>query len=440
MSDFRTVAVIAGTAFPPFANANVHRVLAWTRYLPSKGWRVVVFTLPKTYLRREQLDHSLLNRIPTGTIVRRVTPWLLKQMPRIQSGDLNGGRPSPDVSERAWNLTRRLTRPILLPDTRILWVPPAFHAVQRFHRMHGLHALISTSRENSSHVLGWLASSRLRLPWIADFQDPWRFQWQPSQNVFSERALELMARAILRSCSLATVVSWSLRSHLMREYGLDPSKVLVLTNGFEPKNPPENPEGRQVSKRERFLIVHTGSFYGRRTPEVFLLAVKRFLGRNPSLRNEIEVRLIGEIQRDIATRLGSLLQAQWLRVLPRVPHAEALQEQSRADLLLLIPGEDAISLPGKVFEYLAAGPPILTMTNPGSDTARLLNEAGGGFIVPPDDPNQAASILEKLIGPDKPTHIPAQKSNDYVMQYSWEAVGMKTALLLNRLSSAAPGG
>jgi glycosyltransferase involved in cell wall biosynthesis len=64
-----------------------------------------------------------------------------------------------------------------------------------------------------------------------------------------------------------------------------------------------------------------------------------------------------------------------------------LQRDSEA-LLLLVPdagGRGKGVLSGKVYEYIAAGRPILAVVPPDGAAAALVRETGAGVVVAPDD-------------------------------------------------------
>jgi glycosyltransferase involved in cell wall biosynthesis len=66
----------------------------------------------------------------------------------------------------------------------------------------------------------------------------------------------------------------------------------------------------------------------------------------------------------------------------------------RTDLLLLTMTND-ISLPGKLFEYMATGKPILALTPQGSEVHRILQETGAGWCVDPGDTAKIQAMLAR---------------------------------------------
>src|SRR5262249_30247054 len=78
-----------------------------------------------------------------------------------------------------------------------------------------------------------------------------------------------------------------------------------------------------------------------------------------------------------------------MELIPYAPHRRSLELQRDSEaLLLLIPdaaGRGRGVLSGKVFEYLAAGRPILAVVPPDGAAAELIRETGAGAVVAPDD-------------------------------------------------------
>ena len=77
-----------------------------------------------------------------------------------------------------------------------------------------------------------------------------------------------------------------------------------------------------------------------------------------------------------------------------LPYGEALAAQRAADaLLLLIPhagGRGDSVLSGKVYEYLAAGRPILAAVPPSGVAADLIRRTGAGEVVDRDDAGRSS--------------------------------------------------
>jgi glycosyltransferase involved in cell wall biosynthesis len=68
-----------------------------------------------------------------------------------------------------------------------------------------------------------------------------------------------------------------------------------------------------------------------------------------------------------------------------VDHRTAVSMMKGADGLLLITRGDKCELPGKLFEYLGSGRPILALAPADGEAARVVQETGAGIVVDPFD-------------------------------------------------------
>ena len=106
---------------------------------------------------------------------------------------------------------------------------------------------------------------------------------------------------------------------------------------------------------------------------------------------------ISTTDREFAESLGL---GDRLELIPYAPHTESLRLQRDSEaLLLLVPeagGRGKGVLSGKVFEYLAAGRPILAVVPPDGAAAALVRETGAGVVVAPDDVDGIANALREL--------------------------------------------
>jgi glycosyltransferase involved in cell wall biosynthesis len=91
-----------------------------------------------------------------------------------------------------------------------------------------------------------------------------------------------------------------------------------------------------------------------------------------------------------------------LELLPYATRAESLRLQRDSEaLLLLIPDADGRGkgvLSGKVFEYLAAGRPVLALVPADGVAAELIRETGAGVVVAPDDVDGIREALVAMHG------------------------------------------
>lgn len=179
--------------------------------------------------------------------------------------------------------------------------------------------------------------------------------------------------------------------------GVDPARVTLVTNGVDIGPPVTDPADVPVPK-DAFVAMFVGGHGTYSSLETVLEAADRLRG-DPRIR----VVLVGggdqkaHLQ-DLAGRRG----------LPNVvfcdsvPKADVPRWLARADVCLL-PYQDrplfAGALPNKVFDYMGAGKPIVAAV-PRGELSRLVEQAGCGRAIPPEDPDaMAAAIAEFAADP-----------------------------------------
>jgi glycosyltransferase involved in cell wall biosynthesis len=379
--------------FPPAGGGGVQRTLKFCRDLPDFGVDVDVLAPsdPKWFA----LDEPLLDAIPARTTVHRA-PFL---GPRASLRGEALGR-ARGVRRAAVHARYAYER-ALLPDKAAPWAVTAVPAAVRIVRRRRIDAIMTTSPPPSVHLTGAAVAAATSTPWVADLRDSWlahphrRYE---RRSVQAKRAVERrMARTVARRATALVAVTDAIAAELA---GLHPgaaAKTHVIGHGVDLSDF----AGLEHGATDRFTIVHTGSFFGQRTPRPFLTAVRDLLDRRPDLRGQLLVRFIGDMResdRAWARELG--IDGAWEET-GFLPYRDAIAAQRGADaLLLLIPhaggrGDTVIS--GKIYEYLAARRPILAAVPPNGVAAALVAAAGAGEVADPDDAPAQSRALEALL-------------------------------------------
>src|SRR5262249_54268567 len=126
-----------------------------------------------------------------------------------------------------------------------------------------------------------------------------------------------------------------------------------------------------------------------RSPKFLLAALDRILERRPELAARIRLHFAGpltpvEEQMVARSRCRQLVEAHGY-----VPHASVVRLLAPADALFLPlhalpPGARSTIFPGKAYEYLASGRPILAAV-PAGDARDVLERAEWTVVCAPDD-------------------------------------------------------
>ena len=153
-------------------------------------------------------------------------------------------------------------------------------------------------------------------------------------------------------------------------------------------------EGLEYTRGDRFRITHTGTIFGRRDPRPFLRALARVNG-------DIVARFVGDFRESDRAVIADLGLSDRIELIPYLPRRQALALQRDSEaLLLLVPtgdGRGRFVVTTKIFEYLAAGRPILAAVPEDGAAAALLRETGAGVVAPPEDEGAIAEALAGLV-------------------------------------------
>lgn len=233
----------------------------------------------------------------------------------------------------------------------------------------------ATSPSAATHAVADWIFENFGVPWVADFRDIWDQPWVVQQEHTRNRHL-LAEPKVLRSCAAIVTVSAPLAKVLEKR---NERAVAIITNGFDPDDYSQH----EVPKGDRFNIVYTGNIrFPHEDPAILFDALESFAktigprslrvcvsfyGTNPSLINEL-VRKHGHLK-------------SMIRVLPSIPHETCVITQQQAHVLLHLSHPETKGVfTGKIFEYLAAGRPILSIPGDGDVVDSLLRQTKAGVV------------------------------------------------------------
>lgn len=224
----------------------------------------------------------------------------------------------------------------------------------------------------------------------------------------------------------------ALRQALIAEFGLmtNTDKILVAPNGVELERYQNLPDARAARQKlglpEGFTAGYTGHFYAGRGMDLMVTLAKAL--------PDIQFLWVGGREPDVALWRERLKNhgVQNILLTGFVDNAILPQYQAASDVLLMPYGtriagsgggdSASIASPMKMFEYMAAGRPILTSDLP--VIHEVLNEEMAVFC-PPEDPSAWEQALRALQADPDRQHRMAEASRTAVDQYTWQARAKK---------------
>jgi glycosyltransferase involved in cell wall biosynthesis len=183
---------------------------------------------------------------------------------------------------------------------------------------------------------------------------------------------------VLTKADKVVTIGWDGARGLGR---LGKRNVRVIPNGYDWDLSQQN-TSEQLSKE--FTITHLGVITpSRNTPQLWS-AMKELKETNPDFAKNLKIKLIGQIDQSVVQNLEADGLTENTELVPYIPHDEVLKTQRSSQVLLLLinntPNAKGI-LTGKLFEYLAAGRPILCIGPEDGDAARVIKETQTGCTI-----------------------------------------------------------
>lgn len=408
--------LILAYRFPPVATAGVHRTMRFAKFLPRYGWEPIIVTASHKD-SREPVDANLLHRLPSSIPISRTPVWRVEQSlasvfrsvwPQKRRSVPAGPPPQP-MKPRQQNGRKVLTLREAIqdvvfatPDEAIWWMVPAVRAGIRLAQHYKPDVIYTTGPVHSTHVIGVALRLCTRLPLVLDFRDPWsRCPWGPRKSYTLGRYLHgRLENVCVRQAACVILNNHRLEDEFRRHYvDLSRNHFCAITNGFDPEimpdvAPAENMPAGDQSPADRLHIMHPGSLYSRRDPRPFLRAVAR-LAENGF---PIHFEQFGNCDPrfDLPQYIRQLKLGANVRLHPTIPQDQLHNEMRRANAFLLLQPVTDTQIPGKLFEMIAFGKPILALTSTGA-TSDIVNNHGLGIVVRHDDSDAIANAIRKLV-------------------------------------------
>jgi glycosyltransferase involved in cell wall biosynthesis len=397
--------------WPPAGGPGVQRWLKLTKYLARMGVEVHVVTVNPdraTYpLRDEGLRSDVAPAVKVYATDTAEKFGAYKKVTGKKQVPFSGFSGEEAKVSLVQKVARFVRGNFFVPDARKGWNSFAFAQAAEIIKEHDVKHWITTSPPHSSQLVGLRLQKEFGVHWTADFRDPWtdiyyyRKFYPTAITRWYEGRLE---RKVFSSCDALISVSPSW-SDLYAAKGAQPAyKVHTITNGFDA----EDFVDVQVQRNEIFTITYAGTLAAQYPVGDFVAALNR-------LSFDLRLRIIGSWdQRSKATLegVGSHVELEFVEY---VPKAELNAELVRSHLMLfLLPGVESATghVPGKLFDYLGCGNPILGLGPVEGDAARIIQSCDAGTVLSYGDVDAIAEALETFHNNGAPRLIP-EKTKQY---------------------------
>lgn len=398
----RTILLIT-QAFPPEPVVGSLRAGNVARAFHDAGHRVIVVTATvegEAPGLRNWMPGVTVHTIALGPRYRERLTRLFRRfqslLPRARQ-PAAGFAPAAPGDGRAGvvsGLRGLLLSLVWIPDDELRFVRPAYRAARRLLREQ-VDLVYTSAPSHSTNLVGLLLRRLHGVRWAAEFRDPWCYPHSAPVTPFVARANRYLERLSITAADYLVTVTDQTAELYRERLGARAGKVVVARNGIPAftEREPRRPGGP-------FRIVYSGSIYGGRDPRAFIRAVAEVAPECAAAGIPLAVDIFaGDARADVPLDawVSDLGLGDVVRVHDWLPHAEIQRVLRSADLLLLLAQRQPLQVPNKLYEYLGTRVPILAIADEQGETARMLRQAGGHYVVARDAPADIARALREAI-------------------------------------------
>lgn len=414
--------LIISSKFPPSLDMGARRPFGIAKYLPKYGWEPIVLTRK---IRGNQPDGIRV----IATEYRDVIASLKSKLKIDKKSSLQG--------QLVVSITNSHISPIIRWLKEIIkekkdWYKLALKSASKFLDREKIDAIVSTSPPIVTHHIAKKLKRKYKIPWIADIRDPWSQSPYIDRTHFikfidSRREVKVLSDADILVTVTNPMVDTLKELHKNKQ-------IVCITNGYDE----DDFSKTQPKLTSKFTFTYTGLLHNRkRDPEPLFKAVSDLINENKIKRDLIEIRLYVQKEGWLIEEVKKYGLEDIVHINEFIPREEALKKQCESQILLILRWDnkkEEIFCPGKIYEYLGARRPIISVGGPNSGPVKeLLEHTNSGKLAKNlgDLKNIIMEYYYEFIEYGK---VKCQSKN--IQNYTYDLITKKYSNILNNLTDS----
>jgi colanic acid biosynthesis glycosyl transferase WcaI len=262
--------------------------------------------------------------------------------------------------------------------------------------------IIATSPQLLVGLSGWFVSRIRRAPLIFEVRDIWPdaiiASGVGSEQSLLARVLRAISRFLHKRAERIVVVTPAFEDDLVANWGVPAERISIVQNGVETDlfSPGEAPAelAEELGLGGRFVVSYVGTIGLAHGLGTVLEVAARLRDELP----EALFLIVGEgADKDALVERARREGLTNVRFLSQQPRARVVDIVRASDACLVLlkraPVFETV-IPTKMLEFMACARPVVLGVE--GQARAILDEAGGGVPVPPEDPAAAAAALKEL--------------------------------------------
>ena len=415
--------------WPPAGGPGVQRWLKFVKYLPDFGVQPIVY-IPEnpTY---PIVDENLVKEVSDQVIILKqkiFEPYQLASfLSKNKTKKMNSGI-IPNQKKQSFldKIFLWIRGNLFIPDARVFWVKPSVAFLEKYIKDNDIDTIVTSGPPHSLHLIGMELKQTMKVKWFADFRDPWTtigYHKSLKLSNYAANKHKSLEHQVLNTADTIIVTSNTTKTEFQ---AITTQPIAVITNGYDTEN---------VDKQaldSKFSLAHIGSFLSERNPKLLWETLVELVHEIPDFKRHLEIKLVGAVSQEVLETIDQFDLKPYLNNLGYVSHSEAISHQRKSQVLLLIEinSEDTKSIiPGKLFEYMVSGRPIIAIGPDGSDFAEIITNTNTGVFFDYSEKMKLKSVLLGFYNQFLEEKL--QSNGVGLQQYSRKSLTEKLVKLLN---------
>ncbi|MEO8233552.1 MAG: glycosyltransferase [Ignavibacteriota bacterium] len=366
--------------WPPSGKASLHWPLDIIRNLPKDEIEPIILTVEdETFTQK---DESLLNKVDLNWRViksKALEPFDIyrKFIGKNKNDKLIA---SETISLENKNLSHRISiwirMNLFVPDARVGWNFTAIVAATKFLQKEKIDAIVSVGPPHSSHLIGLKLSKKFSIPHIPVFIDPWVdiiYYKNFKRNKFALKLDNHFEKSVLQNAKQVVFVTKSTQEDYLNKYEFLKDKSTVLYWGYDDSSF-KNISVHKGNRKEK-LLVHAGNIFAYQNPKKLWDQIKIENQKG----NNIKIKFIGTVDNEILNYINNIGLSSSVEVAGFLSYPKMIEQICSADMLLVCSSEPR-HVPGKLFEAMRTGNPIIAFGDNNAEVKQILSDANAGMM------------------------------------------------------------